>query len=57
MEMMILKIEREHDRTLLYGETDDYHIIAPKDVIINLYDIIEYTPDGYNFGFFIKKVL
>ena len=57
-ELTVTKVVREDDRTLLYGhhKWHDYHIIADPDVVVQIGDIVEYEPDGYNFGWFKKVV-
>lgn len=57
-QMTVNSILKQKDRTLLYGHPkwSDYHVIACKDLVINLGDVVEYEPEGFNFGLFKKIV-
>lgn len=54
----VIKIEHQPDRVLLYKEVGrfPYYAIAKVDVKIEVGDIIEYDPCGFNFGWSIKKL-
>lgn len=56
-------IEREEDRTLLYGldpatgQIDhEYHLIAPIGVAVEIGALVDYEPCGVNFGWFKEEV-
>jgi len=55
MQMKIERIDIQHDRILLYGKDNDYHVIAPTDKSFSIGDVIEYEPYGYNFGWLICR--
>jgi hypothetical protein len=50
--LVIRRIEREHDRVLLFGTSADdlYHVIAPPQFSGQVGDTVLYEPDGVNFG-------
>lgn len=52
----VKKIVYQSDRVLLFGEKDDYSVIAATPAS-NYYigQIIEYEPYGVNFGFHLSK--
>lgn len=53
---VITKIDDQVDRVLIYGHPkwDDYHVIAPEGTPVKVGDIVEYQPEGYNFGRFVR---
>lgn len=55
---VITKIDDQGDRVLLYGHPKwpDYHVIAPEGTSVKVGDIVEYQPEGYNFGRFVRIV-
>jgi hypothetical protein len=55
--MLVKRVVREHDRTLLYGDNPDYHVIAKRDELVEEGDSIEYEYEScnFNFGWFSKK--
>lgn len=48
--------EIQEDRILYWGDEKDYHIIADEDCEARVGDVIEYEPDGVNFGWFVGVV-
>ena len=59
--MRVSEIVADGDRLLLYREEPKsklgrYHVIADPSVMIRVGDIVEYEPDGVNFGWFIRIV-
>lgn len=57
-QMTVTGIYEEKDRKTLYGHPTwpDYHVIAPRDLAINIGDVVEYDPEGFNFGWFKRIV-
>lgn len=55
---IIAKIEEQGDRVLFYGHPkwDDYHVIAPAGTTAKIGDKVEYQPEGFNFGWFVRFV-
>ncbi|MDD5453979.1 MAG: hypothetical protein PHW62_00565 [Candidatus Ratteibacteria bacterium] len=53
--MYVKRIQRDGNRTLLFGDEREYHVIAKKNIHIRIGDMIEYEPEGLNFGWFRKK--
>ena len=56
--LLIAKIDDQGDRVLFYGHPkwDDYHVIAPAGTSAKIGDKVEYQPEGYNFGWFVRIV-
>ena len=52
--LIVKHIDYQEDRTLLYGDNPNYHIIASKDCTAKEGDLVTYEPFGYNFGWFVK---
>ncbi len=53
--MLVKRINPEGDRTLFYGERENYCIIAKPDEVVDVGDFIEYKPGGIYFGWFVKR--
>ena len=55
---VITRIDDQIDRVLIYGHPkwDDYYVVAPAGTSANIGDEVEYQPDGYNFGWFVRIV-
>lgn len=49
-QMTVRRIDKQIDRTLLYGDDAGYHVIAPKVCTVQVGDVISHEPYGYNFG-------
>ena len=58
MRMTVSRTEVEPDRVLLFGHEkyDDYYVIASVKDDVGTGDFIEYEPDGWNFGWFKRKL-
>lgn len=54
--MLVKTIADEEYRLLLYGISNEFHVIANHDEKIFPGDVIEYEPYGINFGWFVKRV-
>ena len=52
----VSRVDNQGDRVLLYGKSEDYHVIAERDDEVRVGDEIEYDPYGANFGWFVRKV-
>lgn len=48
-----ISVVRESDRTLIYLNAR-YHLIAEADVNVKVGDMVEFTPFGVNFGWFVQ---
>lgn len=49
-QMTVRRVEKQIDRTLLYGDDAGYHVIAPKICTVQVGDVISHEPYGVNFG-------
>lgn len=56
---VITRIDDQGDRVLIYGHPkwSDYYVIAPAGTSANIGDEVEYRPEGYNFGWFVRIVV
>lgn len=54
--MEVRRIERQEDRTLIYGASKWYHVIADPDCHVKEGDTILHEPYGINFGWFVKVI-
>lgn len=50
--MTVQSIEDQGDRLLLYGQRDDYYVIASPGTPVHVGDEIRYEPYGCNFGWY-----
>ena len=52
--LTVTKVVDDGDRKLLYGhwKWDNYHIICNPNEKVKIGDIVEYEPEGINFGWF-----
>lgn len=55
---IVTKIDNQGNRMLLYGHPkwSDYFVIAKPDEKVSVGDKIEYKPEGYNFGWFVRVI-
>lgn len=55
---VITEIDDQGDRVLLYGHPkwSEYRVIAPAGTSAKVGDTVEYLPEGFNFGFFVRIV-
>jgi len=53
----ISRVDDQGDRVLLFGKSPDYHIIASPEDGVQVGDEIEFEPCGWNFGWFVRKVV
>ena len=51
--LVVVAVEHQHDRTIIYGKDIHYHVVAPKNAPVTEGDTIEYEPYGANFGWFV----
>lgn len=54
--MIVSKIDKQQDRTIIYGNDKNYHVIASDNIDIQIGDEIEYEPYGMNFGWYVKTI-
>ena len=53
--LTVNKIELESDRTLLYGEDNEYHLIDVVNSTVKIGEVVEYEPYGVNFGWVVGR--
>ena len=51
--LVVVAVEHQHDRTIIYGKDIHYHVVAPKNAPVTEGDTIECEPYGANFGWFV----
>ena len=52
--LVVVAVEHQHDRTIIYGKDIHYHVVAPKNAPVTEGDTIECEPYGANFGWFVR---
>lgn len=54
--IIVKKVKRQKRRILIYGDKDDFTIIASPDEQVYAGDIIAYEPGNEYIGFFVKVI-